>query len=307
VTQSPENLKEILLDLGYQNITDMGKELRAKPIYRDSDSNTVLRIRKDTGHWVDFSKNISGSFEELVRLSLGLDDIKQAREFITSKWGGTYKSRADPKPEIRMPKVFSKESLSKLIPEHDYWVDRGVSLETLRTFKGGVIKEGKMKDRYVFPIFNHKEELVGASGRDLINDSNNKKRPKWKHVGSKSGWKYPLFFNYKIIKEKNEVILVESIGDLLALWDSGIKNAMVTFGLDASVAIINFLLRYDIEKIYVSLNNDSDNNFAGNEAAKKLLKKFRKYFDENQVNVKLPTKNDFGEMSKQEINQWYHE
>jgi 5S rRNA maturation endonuclease (ribonuclease M5) len=301
-----ENLKEILLDLGYQNITDMGKELRAKPIYRDSDSSTVLRIRKDTGHWVDFSKNISGTFEELVRLSLGLDDIAQAKEFIASKWGAPRKTRVDPKPEIRMPKVFSKESLSKMVPEHEYWIDRGVSLDTVRMFKGGVIKEGRMKDRYVFPVFNHKEELIGASGRDLINDPRNKKRPKWKHVGNKSEWKYPLFFNYKIIKEKNEAILVESIGDMLSLWDAGVKNTIVTFGLDASAAIINFLLRYDTEKICVSLNNDADNNFAGNEAAKKLQKKLRKYFDEEQVNVKLPTQNDFGEMTREQINHWYH-
>ena len=106
-----ENLKEILLDLGYQNITDMGKELRAKPIYRDSDSSTVLGIRKDTGHWVDFSKNISGTFEELVRLSLGVDDITQAKEYIASKWGAPRKTRVTPKPEIRMPKGIADQTV----------------------------------------------------------------------------------------------------------------------------------------------------------------------------------------------------
>ena len=37
-----------------------------------------------------------------------------------------------------------------------------------------------------------------------------------------------------------------------------------------------------------------------------MHKKLRKYFDENQVEVKLPTKNDFGEMSKEEILEWYN-
>ena len=110
----------------------------------------------------------------------------------------------------------------------------------------------------------------------------------------------------KIIKEKNEAILIESIGDMLSLWDAGIKNTIVTFGLDASVAIINFLLRYDTETIKISLNNDADNNLAGNEAAEKLQRKLRKYFDEGQVSIKLPTKNDFGEMTKEEINHWYY-
>ena len=38
---------EILTELGYQ-LKDYGKEFRAKPLYRDSDNDTVLRIYKDT-------------------------------------------------------------------------------------------------------------------------------------------------------------------------------------------------------------------------------------------------------------------
>ena len=205
-----------------------------------------------------------------------------------------------------MPKIFPKESLAKLIPEHEYWTDRGISLETIKAFEGGVVKEGRMKERYVFPIFNHKKDLIGVSGRDLINNSENKKRPKWKHIGTKAEWKYPLFFNYKILKAKNEAVLVESVGDMLSLWDAGVKNVIVTFGLDLSISIINLLLRFDLDRMLVSLNNDAESNYAGNEAAQKMHKKLRKYFDENQVEVKLPTKNDFGEMSKEEILEWYN-
>lgn len=301
-----ENLREMLLDLGYQNVTDCGKEFRARPVYRDSDSNTVLRIRKDNGCFVDFSKNISGSFAELVKLSLGLTDVKEAKAHISDKWGISSSKLHKPKPEIKMPKIFPKESLAKLIPEHEYWTDRGISLETIKAFEGGVVKEGRMKERYVFPIFNHKKDLIGVSGRDLINNSENKKRPKWKHIGTKAEWKYPLFFNYKILKAKNEAVLVESVGDMLSLWDAGVKNVIVTFGLDLSISIINLLLRFDLDRMLVSLNNDAESNYAGNEAAQKMHKKLRKYFDENQVEVKLPTKNDFGEMSKEEILEWYN-
>ena len=53
------NVYQILTDLGYQ-LKDCGKEFRAKPLYRDSDNDSVLRIYKDTGKWVDFKQNMSG-------------------------------------------------------------------------------------------------------------------------------------------------------------------------------------------------------------------------------------------------------
>ncbi len=297
------NYKEILMDLGYSNIIENAKELRTRPIYRDSDNSTVLKINKDTGHFVDFARNVSGSFEELIRISLNLKDIGEAKEWMSKKSGGIFLQKELKKPKIKAPKIFPKDCLAKILPDHSYWINRNMSEDIVKSFLGGVIRDGKMKDRYVFPIHNHKGELIGFSGRDLINNKNFN-RPKWKHIGDKSEWKYPLFFNHQIIKSQNEVILVESIGDMLALWECGIKNTIVTFGLDVSVSIINFLLRFDIDKIFIAFNNDSDNNSAGNEAAKKAKNKLLKYFDSEQVKIKLPEAKDFGEMSKESIYIW---
>jgi DNA primase len=94
------------------------------------------------------------------------------------------------------------------------------------------------------------------------------------------------------------------VGDMLSLWEAGVKNSMVIFGLDASVPQLNALIRLDPNKIIISLNNDEKNNSAGNLAAEKLERKLLKYFDRNQVSVKLPTENDFGEMSVQQIKEW---
>ena len=54
----------------------------------------------------------------------------------------------------------------------------------------------------------------------------------------------------------------------------------------------------------VSFNNDSDNNNVGNLAADKAKNKLLKYFDKQQVSVKLPNKNDIGDMSVEEILLW---
>ena len=295
-----ENIKEVLLELGYTNIIENHKEYRTRPIYRDSDNNTVLSISKSNGRFVDFARNISGSFDDLVKLSLNLKSIDEARSWLSKKSVVVSIDKVD-KPEIRMPKIYSNELLGKLAPDHSYWIDRGVSEYSVSQFKGGVSRRGKMADRYVFPIFNAKNEIVGFAGRDL---KPNDKRPKWKLIGDKSKWKYPLFLNYKLIKKQKSVIIVESIGDMLALWDCGIKNTVVSFGIDLSSALIGIFIRFDLSEVIVSFNDDSENSGAGNKAAQKAEAKLLNYFDPHQIKVILPTCGDFGEMSKEEILNW---
>tara|TARA_Y100000593_G_scaffold31767_3_gene62487 strand:- start:18100 stop:19035 length:936 start_codon:yes stop_codon:yes gene_type:complete len=294
------NIKDMLYELGYSNIQENAKEYRARPIYRESDNNTVLRINKHNGRFVDFARNVSGSFEDLVQISLNLKSINEAKTWVGNH-GGISSDSIQAKPELKEQKTFSKSVLAKLSPEHDYWIDRGISEYTVSEFKGGIVREGKMANRYVFPIFNAKEDLVGVAGRDLHNNTN---RPKWKLIGDKFQWKYPLFLNYEIIKEKKEVVIVESIGDMLALWDINVKNIVVSFGLDIPTALLNLFLRYDLERLVVSFNNDSQDNNAGNMASEKAKKKLLNYFDPHQVQVILPDKNDFGEMNKEELLLW---
>ena len=48
--------------------------------------DNVLCIKKDNGVWFDFKTNKYGSLEELVRLTLKLEDISQAKDFIKDKY-----------------------------------------------------------------------------------------------------------------------------------------------------------------------------------------------------------------------------
>jgi DNA primase len=157
-----------------------------------------------------------------------------------------------------------------------------------------------MKNRYVFPIFDVNNNIIGFSGRDVTNVS----KIKWKHLGEKNDFLYPLFLNKNMIEDLKEVILVESIGDMLSLWQAGIKNVLVTFGTNLSLSILNYCLKIDAKKIYVSLNNDSHNNNAGNIGAEKIYSRLKRYFDDNQIKIALPIRKDFGEMTKEEILQW---
>ena len=297
------NYKEALIEMGYSNISETARDYRTRPIYRDSSNNTSLSIDKGTGFFVDYGQNIKGSFGELVKLSMGLKTLSEASKWLSNKYSTSSSQTVEQRPLIRDIKKYPKELLLKLRPDHSYWFKRGVSADTLALFKGGIASQGVMKDRYVFPIMNSKKDIVGFTGRDIL-EENNSWRPKWKHIGDKSRWNYPLQVNYNVIKEFNEVILLESIGDMLSLWESGVKNTIVTFGIELTSSMLSLLLKLDPFKIIIAFNNDENKSGAGNIAASKARKKLSNHFDEQQIQVSLPPKNDFGEMDKEEIKLW---
>ena len=290
------DIREVLLDLGYK-IQDHGREFRMSPLYRDSSSSSVLRVYKDTGWWTDFKENKAGPFEELVRISLGLSSIEKAREIILKKYKFTKAEREEAK--LEHVKQIPKYLIEDLVEDHSYWEGRGISKDTLTIFNGGKSIKDKLYGRYVFPIYNGNKKLVGVTGRDTTN-----KNPlKWLHQGATSKWAYPLQVNFTIIQKAKEVILVESIGDMLALWEAGIKNTLVTFGLRISSHLVTCILKLNPDKIIIAFNNDEEGG-AGNKAAYKASKFLDRHFDEGVVKIKLPSKNDFGCMNKKEILEW---
>lgn len=297
-------IRDVLTDMGY-SLRDNGKEFRTKPIYRDSGNNgDVLRINKDNGRFVDFARNISGSFEDLVKLSLGLSTIEEAKKYIENNFDSTSRSAVIVKPKIKEVRVFPPEFLTDLKRDNSYWNNRQISDDTLADFKGGVCEAGRMKNRYVFPILNSKEKLVGVSGRYIFDIPEGSRTPKWKHLGDKFAWKYPLQVNASFLKKHKKIILVESIGDMLSLWQAGVKNIIVLFGIKISTGILNTLLRLDPQCITISLNNDEGGSSAGNIAAEQARKKLLKFFDTDQVKVAFPYENDFGEMTTESVIRW---
>lgn len=297
------NIYQILTDLGYE-LKDYGKEFRAKPLYRESDNDTVLRIYKDTGKWFDFSQNISGDINSLISMTLKLEGANKAEEWLKNKNCIIVNNKVNSKkPLLKSNKTFDNEMLLKLENNHEYWLDRNIDKNIIELFSGGVATAGKMKNRYVFPIFNASEKIVGFSGRDITSKS----KIKWKHIGEKNEFLYPIFLNNKEINDKKEIFLVESIGDMLALYQNNIKNVVVLFGINLSLSVLNFMLKLAPRKIYISLNNDSKTNMVGNINAEKIKSKLLRYFDKNQIEIRLPPKKDFGEMDRQDIKNWYND
>jgi hypothetical protein len=293
------DIQDVLLKIGYTDLRDFGKEWRTCPIYRSSDNKTSLCIKKATGEWYDFSGRVGGGLAQLVQLTLKLGNIQEAEDILGDV--GQIVSTNQHKYELWSQPKFNKELLFKLKKDHSYWEKRGIPEKTITNFEGGTTFNGRMAYRYVFPIFNDRNDLVGFSGRRL---TDNPDFPKWKHLGKKSSWLYPLKLNEKIISKHKEIVLVESIGDMLSLWEAGIKNTIVTFGVVISPKIIQLMIKMDIQKIFISFNNEPDNQNIGNEAAKEARTTLLKFFDQEQVVIALPEAKDFGDMNQEQINLW---
>ena len=299
-----DQIRDILLDIGY-NLRDQDNMwYRASAVYRGGSNPSTLAINKETGAWKDFKTGDKGNFRELIRLTLNISpaEVKERFKELQSK-ASSKPSRPKPLPEEG--EIFSPSVMDNFIQDNSYWVERGITEETLEPFQGGVCPAGVMKNRYTFPIFNSRQDLIGITGRYIYNIKEGSLTKKWKIKGAKKNWRYPLQVNAKILKKIKKVILVESIGDMLALWQAGYRHVMVTFGTEISLSMVNLMLTLDPDQIILSFNDDTGRGEAGNNAAKKEYKKLSKYFDENQLRVCLPSgENDFGGMSSDEILTW---
>ncbi len=277
-------IKEILIELGYQ-LTDDKDGWRTNAIFRGGSNPTAIKIFSDNGRWCDFVESQRGSLNDLIKLTLGFDDNK-AKDWLKGKidieklYKGTiYKEK------LKTPDILNKEILMDLIPSHEYWLNRGITERVCKEFCGGVCLEsqtilGKMKKRYVFPIYNSNKQLIGLAGRALSKENN----IKWRLLGVKNDWCYPMFLNIKIIKEKSSIILTEGIGDVLSLWTSGINNVACLFGTSCGFGLLNCLIKLNPKKIFISLNSD----IAGKIAAEKLKRRFYKYFNPQQIEILYP-------------------
>lgn len=309
---NPEQLKPTLETMGYK-LMDFGNHWRTSAIYRGGDNSTSIRIYKNSGVWTDFvSGNKSLPFEKLIQLTLNTDH-KKMNEILSSLKKSDQFTYTQ-KEIIEMEEIYPESMLQKLFPNYLFYTKKGFSEETLKFYKTGLAGAGKMYRRMVFPIYNEHKQIIGFSGRKV--DSSNEQIPKWKHLGRRRNWVYPAMLPNEesidsIIKEKQEVILVESIGDSMALYEQGIKNTLVTFGIGCSPAIINYLNSFPIKKITIAGNNDFQSSANhGYNGAIKILMTLRTYFDFNLLEIKLPPNphNDFSDAHENGFNlqNWYN-
>lgn len=300
-----DQIKEVLEDLGYK-LSDRGSYWQTNAIFRNGDNTTAIQIYKDTGVWKDYVKDTQFSpFKRLIQATLGSNDPKEIKKYFKNNKLDELYSKRTGSQKIELEETHDESCLERLLPHYKFYNEKGIDSKILKNLKGGRATSGQLNQRFVFPIYNENQQIHGFSGRDMLLNST---RPKWKHVGKKGSWVYPLYVDQRtreaIIKE-DEVILVESIGDLLKCHQFEIFNVLVSFGLSISPKLMCALIELNPSKILIAFNNDSDKteNRGLNSAIKNYLKCLT-HFHPDKIMLCLPTKNDFGDMNEQDFKNW---
>jgi len=304
-----ERIKETLEELGF-SLRDKGSYWSTSAIWRNGDNNTAIQIYKDTGVWRDFVENTPPLPIQFLIKKVASPEKRGSLLNYLNKSSNTLErdvfDSVESKPLIQMQNNFDINFLNDLLPHHKFYTDKKISLATLAKYKSGYCTSGKLYNRYVFPIFDisNCNNIVGFTGRSLI-WSKDSEISKWKHIGTKRNWVYPIClseeFKQSVIESKC-IYIVESIGDSLALSENGFYNHIVTFGLDLSSFQIASILSLMPEKIVISMNNDADGEKnIGKIASIKHYIRLMDYFDMRKLYIKLPETNDLSEMHENGI------
>lgn len=141
---------------------------------------------------------------------------------------------------------------------------RNISAKTLKHFEAFTTdRVESMLDRIVFPITDVRSKTVCYVGRHMLSDSGQR------YANYPSGATIPIF-PVRLDRKYRSIVLVEGIFDMLNLYDSGIHNAVCTFGTSklfnhVGEKLLPFKVT-GIEKIYILYDGDAP----GREAAKKI-------------------------------------
>jgi hypothetical protein len=301
-----ESIKEILSKLGF-SLLDRGSYWQTKAIWRDGDNPTSIQVYKDSGVWNDYARGVAKQpFGRLVRLASGGKFDEKSLDFLNREPD----SFRDEKVRIEMEEHYPVSLLKKLLPQHNFYTEKGIMDKTLSLYRSGYATQGKMSRRYVFPIFdvNNPDKIIGFTGRSIYWKSDST-FPKWKHIGRKSSWIYPLctpvgkeFPFLDAVRKTKQIYIVESVGDSLALTERGIMNHMVTFGLPLSSKQIAKLVELGPNEIIISSNNDVGKAVnSGRLAAIKNYFKLISFFDVGKLIINLcPPNKDLSDIQGDE-------
>lgn len=203
----------------------------------------------------------------------------------------------DPDPKLTADPVYPEDMLSRLVPDHSYWMGRGISEATLRRYEGGVVPvlpRNKLSGRYVFPIRDHAtRRIMGWTGR-LVSEASF--GPSWKHLVKSSRCVYPLVAHEAAIRKARKVVLVESVGDMLACAEAGIDYTLVLLGLHLNSRMLGFMVAANLDEVIISPNADAPRtapdgtiSHPGQDAAVKLRARLVPYLGEAKVRIRLPS------------------
>ena len=178
------------------------------------------------------------------------------------------------KPQ-REKKTFSLTGLGDDAHKVDYFIKRGLNVESLEQFKAFYCNKStsSLYGRACFPIFDKNNDVVGFTGRDVKNVS----QRKWLHSPNAvpvSECLFGLYQAQKTIKETGTALLVEGPLDVIKLHQNSIQIAVSPLGTNLSMDQIKLLISIGVKSLILALDPDE----GGDKGTFYILEKAKLYF-----------------------------
>ena len=247
----------------------VGREFVTQCIWHE-DTNPSLTINDDKGFCFCHVCRNGGDAVAYVRQRKGMS-FPDAANLTAEILGIQLEHDGISQEELAKRKEIRQKALNKLVTEqqgykrnliderasriHQILKDRGLEPRTSREFGLGFAPGGFFGGRITIPIHNHKNELVGWTGRATKPDLPGKYR---NSADSDLFNKKTLVFNEFRAKEAarlaGSLIFVEGHLDVVSLWQHGIANVVAMQGTGApepfvlqrlAKAVDNFVLCFD--------------------------------------------------------------
>ena len=282
-------VKDLFNKYGIHVHAESGSELTIYCPFHKNRNTPSFYINKKTGLWQCFNPSCGekGNFRKLFRQIAGKPygkDTALDPTALKNELDRAMRPKQD-KPEITLESVEidydSEDAVSRLKP----FIERGLSVETLRYFEVGY---SEVKNRIVIPVRNQQYKLVGLIGRAVESSQ----EPRYLY---NTGFKRAeVLFNIQNAKAYSEVIVVEGSVDAMKVHEAGFPNVVATLGAQISDNQSALIRKY-FDRIIIF----SDNDEAGSAMRDGII---RSCCGKEIYSAQIPEGlKDPGEMTKQQI------
>ena len=253
------------------------------------------------GNIFEFAKFVrGGTFPEVVEYLADLAGVKLETQSVSPAQAQAY---TDSINALEFSTKLFEKRLSETPNSKQYLLDRGLSEETISTFRLGfaldswndlknsltqqgvsqniLIDNGlvvpsdkggydRFRNRIMFPIENYKNQVIAFGGRVI-----EKEEPKYLNspetkLFNKSYNLFGLNKNQEDIRKNNQVFVVEGYMDVIGLYNSGLKVAVAPLGTAITEGQLLLLWKYHSSPI-ICLDGDKAGQQAAFRAAKRAL------------------------------------
>lgn len=243
---------------------------------------------------LDYYKEEQEEIPESLQYTKMLIDMSEGDDFVN---------------EIKLKPISEKVLSYYKSYVNDMFYNDGISYSTQREFEIGFDIHTQ---RYTIPIRDELGTLVGVKGRYYKKDSDEEKYL-YLEPCSKSQVLYGLYKTMEYIKEKNEVIVVESEKSVMVLWSQGIRNVVAIGGHDLSKTQVEKITRLGIKEIILCYDEDVNRMDNGKINKKDYISEANKFIEQIKVtamvdisgNILSPKESPVDDMDK--FNKMYEE